>query len=259
MWEPALRACVDTTSPRTWALAILGIHEYLRRMSGDRLAADVRETLTTRLLGLHDARADDNWPWFEDIVTYDNAKLPHALILSGRWGGNERALNVGLASLRWLLSVQSSPRGCFRPVGVHGFFRRGELQAAFDQQPLEAHATLSACIEAHAATGDEYWLEQARWVFEWFLGRNDLGLPLFDARTGGCRDGLLEDRVNENQGAESTLAMMLSQAEMLLLESRLASADQPTLEKRPAQVEAPAVKSVATANESRLAAPGAAR
>ena len=93
---------------------------------------------------------------------------------------------------------------------------------------------MTACIEAHGATGDEFWLDRARWAFEWFLGRNDLGLPLFDARTGGCRDGLLEDRVNENQGAESTLAMMLSQAEMLLLESRLASADRPAPEKRPA-------------------------
>jgi glycosyltransferase involved in cell wall biosynthesis len=257
MWEPALRACVDCTSPRTWALAILGIHEYLRRMSGDRLAADVRETLTTRLLDKFEANADGEWSWCEDIVAYDNAKLAHALILSGRWAGNERALNVGLDALRWLLAVQSSPRGCFRPVGVHGFFRRGEQPAAFDQQPLEAHATVTACIEAYDATGDEFWLERARWAFEWFLGRNDLGLPLFDARTGGCRDGLLEDRVNENQGAESTLAMMLSQAEMLLFESRLASADQPAQEPSPMRADVPNGKPV-IATSSRLAAPSAA-
>jgi glycosyltransferase involved in cell wall biosynthesis len=226
MWEPALRSCVECSSPRAWALGIVGIHEYFRRMSGDRHAADARETLTTRLLDRYEATADDDWPWFEEILTYDNAKLPHALILSGRWTGNERALSVGLDSLRWLLAVQASPRGCFRPVGVHGFYRRGDEQAAFDQQPLEAHATVSACIEAHAATGDEFWLERARWAFEWFLGRNDLGLPLYDARTGGCRDGLLEDRVNGNQGAESTLAMMLSQAEMQLLEASLAASEQ---------------------------------
>jgi glycosyltransferase involved in cell wall biosynthesis len=227
MFEPGLRACAETTSPRTWALAILGVHEYLRRMSGDRLAADIRGTLTERLIELYDKTATDDWPWFEDVVTYDNAKISHALILSGRWAGNKRALEIGLKSLRWLLGVQTSPRGCVRPVGVHGFFRRGDGRAAFDQQPLEAHATTSACIEAYDATGDVSWLNYARWTFEWFLGRNDLGLPVYDASTGGCRDGLLEDRVNENQGAESTLAMVLSQAEMTLLERNLLAREQP--------------------------------
>jgi hypothetical protein len=254
--EPALKSCVDTLSPRTWALAILGIHEYLRRMSGDRLAADIRETLTTRLIDMYDANATGDWPWFEDIVTYDNAKLCHALILSGRWSGNERALSIGLDALRWLLAVQSSPRGCFRPVGVHGFFRRGEGQAAFDQQPLEAHATVSACIEAHRITGDDSWLDKARWAFEWFLGRNDLGLPLYDARTGGCRDGLLEDRVNENQGAESTLAMLLSQAEMLLFESSLASFEHPAENPGRLTLTTSHADSAAAPPAQRLAVPG---
>jgi glycosyltransferase involved in cell wall biosynthesis len=223
--EPALKACLELTSPRAWAFAMLGVHEYLRRMSGDRLAADVRGILTDRLVDMYAAAATDDWPWFEDIVTYDNAKLPHALILSGRWSGNETALEIGLKTLRWLCTVQTSPRGCFRPIGVHGFFRRGEGQASFDQQPLEAHATTSACIEAYRVTGDAHWLNTARWAFEWFLGRNDLGLPVYDASTGGCRDGLLEDRVNENQGAESTLAMLLSLAEMTLLEATLVPAE----------------------------------
>jgi hypothetical protein len=202
-------------------------------MSGDRLAADIRGTLTERLIDLYDETATDDWPWFEDVVTYDNAKLPHALILSGRWSGSRRALEIGLKSLRWLIGVQTSPRGCFRPIGVHGFFRRGEGRAAFDQQPLEAHATASACLEAFDATGDETWLHTARWAFEWFLGRNDLGLPVYDASTGGCRDGLLEDRVNENQGAESTLAMLLSQAELMLVEQRLPAPIQPAAQPEP--------------------------
>ncbi len=233
LFEPGLRACLETTSPRTWALAVLGVHEYLRRMSGDRLAADIRGTLTERLIELYDQTASNEWPWFEDVVTYDNAKLPHALILSGRWLGNQRALEIGLESLRWLVGVQTSPRGCFRPIGVHGFFRRGKGRAAFDQQPLEAHATISACLEAFDATGDEAWLHDARWAFEWFLGRNDLGLPVYDASTGGCRDGLLEDRVNENQGAESTLAMLLSQVELMLLEQRLPPPIQTAAQPRP--------------------------
>ncbi len=238
--EPALKACLETTSPRTWALALIGVHEYLRRMSGDRLAAHVRDVLTERLVELYAATATDDWPWFEDVVTYDNAKLSHALILSGRWSGNEAAFEIGLTSLRWLCEVQTSPRGCFRPVGVHGFFRRGEDRASFDQQPLEAHATVSACIEAYRTTDDAQWLERARWAFEWFLGRNDLGLPVYDASTGGCRDGLLEDRINENQGAESTLAMLLSLAEMMLLEASLAASEKPAEMPRESAVAAPA-------------------
>jgi glycosyltransferase involved in cell wall biosynthesis len=246
--EPALQACLETTSPRTWALTLLGVHEYLRRMSGDRLAAHVRDQLTERLVDMYATVATDEWPWFEDVVAYDNAKLSHSLILSGRWSGNEEAFKIGLRSLRWLCDVQTSPRGCFRPVGVHGFFRRGADRAAFDQQPLEAHATTSACIEAYRATDDVHWLERARWAFEWFLGRNDLGLPVYDASTGGCRDGLLEDRLNENQGAESTLAMLLSLAEMMLLEASLGSTEKTT--------ESPA-KPARIAAEGELVAPRA--
>jgi glycosyltransferase involved in cell wall biosynthesis len=240
LFEPALRACLDTDSPRTWALAMLGVHEYLRRMSGDRLAAQVRDDLTERLVALYHATAAADWPWFEDVATYDNAKLPHALILSGRWGGHEEAFDIGLRSLEWLCQIQTSPRGCFRPIGVHGFYPRGESAAAFDQQPLEAHATASACIEAFQATGDAEWLDRARWAFDWFMGRNDLGLPVYDASTGGCRDGLLEDRINENQGAESTLALLLSQAELMLLEASLAAFEKPTDEVRKPAVSAPA-------------------
>lgn len=227
LFEPALKASLDTTSPRAWALAILGIHEYLRRMSGDRLAAQVRETLTDRLIRQYQEAATEDWPWFEDVVTYDNARLPHALILSGRWTENDTAMQIGLKSLQWLCEVQMSPAGCFRPIGCHGFLQRGETPAPFDQQPLEAYTTTSVCIEAYLTTGKEHWLDQARWVFDWFLGRNDLGQPIYDASTGGCRDGLLEDRVNENQGAESTLSMLLALSEMMLLEASLAAFQKP--------------------------------
>ena len=156
-------------------------------------------------------------------MTYDNAKLPHALIASGRSSGNRRALSLGLQSLSWLLEQQKSPTGCFRPIGSNGFYHRGRERAQFDQQPIEAQATLAACIEAYHATEDPIWLQETRLAFEWFLGGNDLGLDLYDPKTGGCHDGLQEDRVNMNQGAESTLAFLLSLGEMKLLESTLAT------------------------------------
>jgi glycosyltransferase involved in cell wall biosynthesis len=219
--ERVLTTILDTTSPRGWAFALVGIHEYFRQLSGDRLVNQVRETLTQRLIALYDSTASDDWPWFEPVVSYDNAKLPHALILSGRWGDNPKAFDIGLKTLRWLAELQTAEAGHFRPIGSNGFYPRGGECARFDQQPIEAYSMLSACLEAYRSTNDEYWLQKARAALDWFLGRNDLGMELVDYRTGGCRDGLHVDRVNQNQGAESTLAFLLSLTEMKLQENLL--------------------------------------
>jgi hypothetical protein len=183
--------------------------------------------LVGRLLDLYERAATPDWPWFEEVLSYDNARLPQALIAAGESGGNARATEVGLAALGWLVSVQSAPQGHFRAIGCHGFFRKGHEPARFDQQPLEAGATVSACLEAFQVTQDAFWMTEARSAFEWYLGRNDLGQELYDPATGGCCDGLQEDRVNRNQGAESTLAFLHSLAEMSLLESSLAVFRQP--------------------------------
>ena len=216
LFAQALPGTTKFTSPRAWAFTILSIHEYLRRFSGDREANRVRETLAGKLLDLYERCHGENWEWFEDILTYDNAILPHALLLTGHWTQRGDVLEAGLRSLRWLLEIQTSPNGCFSPIGSNGFYRRGETRARFDQQPLEAASTVGACLEAYRITQDAFWQEKARTVYEWFLGRNDLGMPLYDPRTGGCRDGLHANRVNQNQGAESTLAALLALAEMRL-------------------------------------------
>lgn len=215
LFNQALAVTKDFTSPRAWAFTILAIHEYLRRFAGDREASRVREVLTDKLVDIYERCHGDNWLWFEDIITYDNAKLPHALILSGQWTNRPDLTEAGLRSLRWLLEVQTAPgSGCFSPIGSNGFYKRGEQPAHFDQQPLEANAMVSACLEAHRVTRDEFWSEKAQSVLEWFAGRNDLGLPLYDPLTGACRDGLHANRVNQNMGAESTLAALLSLTEM---------------------------------------------
>jgi hypothetical protein len=149
LFQQALPACEKTTSPRTWALALIGIHEYLRRLSGDRLVNQIRDSLTQKLIDLYEHSATDDWPWFEDVASYNNARLSQALILSGRWSGNERALEIGLKSLRWLAEMQISSQGRFRPIGCNGFSRRGEPTAEYDQQPIEAHGMVSAAIEAY--------------------------------------------------------------------------------------------------------------
>jgi hypothetical protein len=127
---------------------------------------------------------------------------------------NEEMTSVGLRSLEWLSSLDFSEEGYFSPVGSDGFYPRKGTRAAFDQQPVEACSMLSACVEAYHQTGEHRWMARAERVFSWFLGQNQLQQPLYDAATGGCRDGLHKDRVNENQGAESTLSFLLALCEM---------------------------------------------
>jgi glycosyltransferase involved in cell wall biosynthesis len=220
-FAPAIAAILPSTSPRGWALAIVGLREYLRRLRGDRPAAAAGRELTARLLALHRGNATPDWPWPEDMVTYENPRLCEALIV----GGGEflpEARGAGLDLLDWLWGVQLSESGRFSPVGCRGFLPRGGPAATFDQQPIEAQAMVAACLEAYRATGDDVWRQRGWLAFEWFHGHNVLGMAVADTRTGGCGDGLLEDRVSENQGAESTLAYLAA-----VIDARLLSASLP--------------------------------
>ena len=228
LFERGLPAVAALGSPRAWSFTLLGIHEYLRRYPGAAKALAMRETLTGRLVSLWHECATETWPWFETSVTYDNARLSQALILSGRVLAHSEALAIGLKSLRWLASIQKTPGGHFRPVGSDGFYHRDGARADFDQQPLEAQAMVAACLEAFRATQNPTWSRKARRAFEWFLGRNDLGLPLYDSGSGGCCDGLHPDRVNENQGAESSLAFHLALADMTFAEHLITPPPLPT-------------------------------
>ncbi len=212
--EAALPAVAGFTSPRAWAYTLLGLNHYLRRFPGDRAAQALREDLAERLKRLYEQVKGPDWLWFEDILAYCNARLSQALIVTGRSLNREDWLRAGLESLDWLARIQTAGRGHFVPIGSNGFWRRGQERARFDQQPVEAHTMVSACLDAWRATGGERWRAEARRAFEWFLGRNDLGLPLYDASTGGCRDGLHPDRVNQNEGAESTLSFHFALEEM---------------------------------------------
>ncbi len=204
------------SSPRAWAFTLLGTHEYLREFPDHDEIKAFRVVLTHKLLNLWKACATENWPWFEAKATYDNARLSQALLLSGRWIPHPEALDVSLSSLRWLTSMQTTPDGHFRPIGSNGFCERNGTRADYDQQPVEAQAMVATCLEAFGATQEPVWFREGKRAFEWFLGRNDVGLPLYDSSTGGCSDGLHQDRLNENQGAESTLAFHLSLAEMMV-------------------------------------------
>jgi glycosyltransferase involved in cell wall biosynthesis len=215
LFEFAVPAVVEFHSPRACAYALLGIQEYLHSYPGDRDAQRVRMALAQRLLDLYDSVHRPDWKWFEDVVAYGNARLPQALLLVGSACGNERMLSAGLDSLEWLMDAQRCPaNGHFAPIGSQGFYRQGGEQARFDQQPVEAAGAVSACLQAYRVTGDDRWRTDAWAAFNWFLGDNDLQLPLYDSATGGCRDGLHPDRANQNQGAESTLSFLMALLEM---------------------------------------------
>jgi hypothetical protein len=221
LFHAALPAVAEFESPRGWAFALLGIHEYLRAFKGESRVEFRQKELSRRLLERFDGERGEGWPWCEDRLTYDNARLPQALVVSGSQLGQPGMIATGLRSLQWLVDIQQSEDGLFVPVGSNGFYPRAGKKACFDQQPIEACATVSACLEAWRATSDPRWVREMWRAFSWFTGENTVRLSLYDPITGGCRDGLHSDRANENQGAESTLSFLLALTEMNALDAEM--------------------------------------
>jgi glycosyltransferase involved in cell wall biosynthesis len=213
--EFSLPAALEFSSPRAWAYTLLGIQEYLNSYPGDRDAQKVRSVLSLRLLEMYESVRSPDWKWFENVLAYGNARLPQALLLVGSACSDDRMVSAGLEALDWLLKTQHCETNHhFVPIGSQGFYHQGGEKARFDQQPIEAAGAVSACLEAYRVTGDSHWRSPAWSVFNWFLGDNDLQLPLYDSVTGGCRDGLHPERANQNQGAESTLSFLMALLEM---------------------------------------------
>lgn len=202
---PFLMACL---SPRAWAYGLLGISGFLNRFPGHRGFERLRSELANRLFQRWSDAAMPDWVWFEDRLGYDNARLCEALIVSGHDTGTSRYLDAGLDALRWLMKLQTAERGHFKPIGTETFGTDHRQPQPFDQQPLEAWAAVSACLTATRVTGNAVWQSEASRAFAWFLGENDLRVPLVDIERGACFDGLHPDRRNANQGAESTLAYL---------------------------------------------------
>ena len=209
LFNQALKAVEHFDSPRAIAFALVGIHAYLQKFSGDSEVRRAREILADRLFNQFKNNATKSWPWLESTLNYANGKLPHALLLSGQWMQRSDMIDMGLRSLKWLLTIQTE-KGHFVPIGNDGWYEKGGTKARFDQQPIEANAMIEACVEAFNGTQDKTWIDNAVMCFNWFLGHNDLNIPLYDPKTGGCRDGLMADGINQNEGAESTLAWLLS-------------------------------------------------
>jgi hypothetical protein len=218
-WAAALFKCAlsvveEFTAPRAWAFTLLGLDAYCGAVAGDLIANRMRGLLVDRLMSMLSAKTTKDWLWFEDVLAYDNARLPQALIQTGLATRTPRHVEAGRQSLRWLMALQMAPSGCFRPVGTQSFGRLRQPPEAFDQQPVEAAATISACLTAWQVDRGAEWRIAATRAFDWFLGENDLHTTLVDPATGGCSDGLHPDRPNGNMGAESALSYLLGLVEL---------------------------------------------
>ncbi|MBT8200582.1 MAG: glycosyltransferase [Acidimicrobiia bacterium] len=201
--------------PRSNAFAMLGASEALAVAPGNLAATQILERSLASLVGTMSAAGtsvgdpvDEEWPWPEDRLTYDNARIPEALLAAGEATGDDQLVNSGLALLEWLVAVETNEAHfSFTPVGG---WTRGEPRPGFDQQPVEATAMADACARAWRMTGDLRWRAGVEMAARWFLGANDIGVNIYDSETGGSGDGLTSSGVNENQGAESTLAALAS-------------------------------------------------
>ncbi len=214
LFAEALSTAESFRSPRAWAFTLLGLNSYCAILPDDLRAQEIRHRLVDRLMASLSAVDTPDWTWFEEGLAYDNARLPQALMLTGMATQTPAYVEAGLRSLRWLMTQQTTSAGHFRPVGTTGFGEQRQHPRAFDQQPVEATATIAACLTAWRADGDAEWKAIATNVFAWFLGSNDLSVPLVDLHTGSCRDGLHPDRANENRGGESVLSYLLGLADI---------------------------------------------
>jgi len=205
----ALNSVDQFDSPRAIAFTLIGIDTYLNIFTGDTEVRRVQKILADKLFNQFQNNETKDWPWLENALSYANGKLPHALLVSGHRMEKSDMIDAGLRSLEWLFSVQTED-GHFVPIGNKGWYEKGGPKARFDQQPIEAYSMIEACVEAFNATHEKIWIDNAVMCFNWFLGHNDLNIPLYDAKTGGCCDGLMADGINQNEGAESSLVWLLS-------------------------------------------------
>jgi glycosyltransferase involved in cell wall biosynthesis len=210
LFDATASIALELGSPRARAFAMLGAAAMLDAHPGHPLSREILTRFGSELIELLDGNRRPEWSWFEIVLAYDNARLPEALLRAGVALGRSEFTSVGLETLEWITQQQTSPEGRFRAVGTESFGREYAPPLKFDQQPLEAQATVEACVAAHEATGDARWVEEAERAYRWYLGANDLDLPLASAQDGGCFDGLMPHGLNRNQGAESILALQLA-------------------------------------------------
>jgi hypothetical protein len=204
LFERVLPKAIRLSSPRARASIVLGC-----AAAPDSPRTAVMRTLATDLHARFRSFARPGWPWPEEVVTYENALLPRAMIVAGHRLGATTMREVGLQVLDWLIEIQTTDEGHLSPIG-NGWWARGGTRSRFDQQPIEATSLLLAAEAALDATGLPRYRKTMERAYRWFLGENDLGRKVADPARGAGRDGLTKGGVNTNEGAESTLMWLMA-------------------------------------------------
>jgi glycosyltransferase involved in cell wall biosynthesis len=228
LFGDAISVVESFTSPRAWSFVIFGTYQYLNIFSGDASVRKIQEILAEKLYALYKDNFKPDWPWFEDKLTYANANLSHGLIIAGQRISRLDMFDAGISSLDWLIKNQTSPEGHISVIGNKNWHKKNDKESKFDQQPIEIMNITISCSTAFMFTGDEKWINKARKSFSWFLGQNDLGVQIYNYQTGGCRDGLHSQGTNANEGAESTLAWLISLLTMYKLFEEQVLAKEPS-------------------------------
>jgi hypothetical protein len=214
LFADGLVAVRSLRSPRAWAFTIFGLYHYLH-VRPEPAQQSLLGDLAKRLVDCYDRTAAPDWAWFEDRLTYCNAKLPAALLLAHEMTGQARFREVGLAAAHWLMGVLFDGGGVLHLIGQDGWYQRGGTRAAFDEQCVDAQGSVEVSLIAGRISGDASWQERALAAFAWFHGRNTLGLSLIDPATWGCYDGLRPNGVNRNMGAESIVCYLLAYLDLV--------------------------------------------
>jgi glycosyltransferase involved in cell wall biosynthesis len=215
MFTKAIPHFINLKSIRGTANTIIGICHYNRRFPGDEGMVKILNQLTHRIGECYKKENEGDWNWFESVLTYDNAIIPLALFHAFEITYDEKLLSLAKVSMEFLDRITLSG-GYLSLVGNKKWYKKGGERSKFDQQPIDAAASVLMFFKAFEATGDKKYIKKMKTAFMWFLGENELGIPLYDFETFGCCDGLEISRVNTNQGAESCLSYLLAHLTLLL-------------------------------------------
>lgn len=219
LFRESIISTKDFTHLRSKTFALIGICEYLKNCNEIEERLNLKQIIidfSKDLMDSYSKYQTPEWKWFEEGLSYCNAKIPQALLMAGEALEDQKLVDVGLESLTWLLDNQKTEDCYFNPIGHVDFHTKGTRQSKEGQQPVEAKAMIQACLKAFSITKDSIWYDEAVTVFRWFMGNNILKVPVYDVNSGGCNDGMEGDRISENQGAESTLSFLISLVELKL-------------------------------------------
>lgn len=215
MFKKALPLAKDLKWPRAMAYAMTGLYYYLERYPQSLEVEEIMNALAAKLTRFYEENSSADWQWFENTATYDNARLPQALLLAYGRTGKKEYLKTALKTLDFLIDVNFRDGNMMQVIGNRGWYAKGQKPALYDQQPIDAAAMVEACAMAYQMSGLEKYKKKMKMAFEWFLGKNTAGKPLYDSTSGGSRDGINEDKINENQGAESSIMFVIAHLTLL--------------------------------------------